>query len=215
MSATSTEGVGLGSVYRVMPKIVNGIVKNVNIAKNALDSYKGLIIVDPDGETEDTYQLNGNMVSSGSIESDSYIRGHAAGQLLNTQFYTFANGVLTNTSTDYTDFASVSYTPVSATSSLLIEYHAMYTINGGNGDSWRSRLTVDGNQITWRDQVFTASEDGGGGTRSGVLFPISMVYTNSSLVAKTIKAQAARISADDTLSLDTTSAYLKITEIAR
>jgi len=215
MSIQTTEGTGPGSVERVFPRIINGRVKNVNIARNALDSYKGLVIIDNDDEPGTTVQLDGTMESTGSIESDSYIRGYAAGQLLNTQFYTFNNGVLTNTSTNYTDFASISYTPVSATSKLLIEYHAMYTINGGNGDSWISRLTVDGNQITWRNQIFNASDDGGGGTRSSVLFPLSMVYTNSSIVAKTIKAQAARLTADDTLSVDTTSAYLRISEFAR
>jgi hypothetical protein len=215
MPIQTTEGTGPGSVDRVFPRILNGKVRDVNIARNALDTYKGLVIIDNDNEPGTTLQLDGTMESTGSIESDSFIRGYAAGQLLNTQFYTFNNGVLTNASTSFTDFASVSYTPVSATSKLLIEYHAMYTINGGNGDSWRSRLTVDGTQITWRDQVYNASDDGGGGTRSGVLFPLSMVYTNSSVAAKTIKAQAARVIADDTLSLDTTSAYLRVSEFAR
>lgn len=212
MATQTTEGTGPGSVDNIKPKIINGVVRDVNISRNALDQYRGLVIVDGTGEDDTTYQLTGNMMSTGSIESDSWIRGHAAGQLLNTKFYTFS-GVVTNSSTSYTDFASVSYTPVSNTSTLLIEYHTMYTINGGAGDSWRSRLTVDGSEITWRDQVFLNSA--GGGTRSCVLFPISMVYTNSNLTAKSIKAQAARISADDTLSVDTGSAYLKVTEIAR
>jgi len=110
------------------------------------------------------------------------------------------------------DFASVSYTPVSATSKLLIEYHAAYTISSGMVSSWRSKLVIDGDQITWRDQTPVTSE--GGGTRSGVLFPISMVYTNSNITARTIKAQAARLDAEGTLSVDTISAYLRVSEFA-
>jgi len=213
MATQTTEGTGPGSVERYLPKIINGLVRDVNIARNALDTYRGLVIVNKDNETDTTYQLTGNMGATGSIESDSWIRGHAAGQLLNTQFYTFDNGVVLCSSNSFTDVASVSYTPVSATSKLLIEYHAMYTVSGSLADSFRSRLTLDGNQLTWRDQSFINGS--GGGTRSGVLFPISMVYTNSNVVAKVIKAQAARVSADDSVSLDTTSAYLRISEFAR
>jgi len=225
MATQTTEGTGPGSAADIKPKIYNGVVKNVNIARDALSMYEGIVSVDGTTdndpvayingglEVENDVQLNSALYVDGKIESDSYVRGYAAGQLLNTSFHTFNNGVLTNNSGTYTDFASVSYTPVHASSTLLIEYHATFSVNGGNGDGFRSRITVDATEITWRSQSWTNSE--GGGTRSGVLFPISMTYTNSNTSAKTIKISANRASGDDTLSVDTTSAYLKISEYAR
>ena len=221
----TTQGTGPGSASSLKPIIINGVVKDYNISRNALDEYKGVLSVDGDGEGEPiatitgdlsvtgNIEADGDLNVTGNIEADGYVRGNAAGQLLNTVFYTFDDGVLTNASTSYTDFASVSYTPVHASSTLLIEYHAQYTVNGADGDDFRSRITVDGTEITWRNQAW--ADGPGGGTRSAVLFPISMVYTNSNTTAKNIKVSAARSSSDDTLSLNTTSAYLRISEFAR
>ena len=225
MSATTTEGTGPGSAADIKPKIYNGVVKDVNIARNALSMYEGILSVDGTSEVDPVAYVNGglevdndvqldsDLYVDGKIESDSYIRGYAAGQLLNTSLYTFNNGVLTNASGTYTDFATVSYAPVHADSILLIEYHATFAVNGANGDGFRSRITVDGSEITWRTQTW--SDSAGGGTRSGVLFPISMPYTNSTTTAKSIKVSANRASGDDTLSVDTTSSYLRISEYAR
>lgn len=207
MGATTTQGTGHGSVSKLKPVIINGVVKDYNISRNALDSYEGYLSIDGSNEGDPIGSITGDLSATG------YIRGNAAGQLLNTAFYTFNDGVLTNNSGTYTDFASVSYTPVSASSTLLIEYHATFAISGSLGDGFRSRLTVDGGEITWRSQSWT--NGAGGGTRSGVLFPISMVYTNNNVTAKAIKASANRASGDDTLSVDTTSAYLRISEYAR
>jgi hypothetical protein len=46
MAATTTEGTGPGSVDNIKPKIMNGVVKDYNIAKDALDNYRGLVVVD-------------------------------------------------------------------------------------------------------------------------------------------------------------------------
>jgi len=213
MAATTTEGTGAGSAGKYNPLIINGKVKDVNVSRNALDMYRGYLSVDGLDLMNPIATITGDLDVTGDIEATGYVRGHLAGQLLNTAFWTFDNGVIVCSNTSFTDVASVSYTPVSATSKLLIEYHAMYTVSGSLGDSFRSRLTLDGNQLTWRDQAFY--NGAGGGTRSGVLFPISMVYTNSNVALKTIRAQAARVSADDSVSLDTTSAYLRISEYAR
>lgn len=231
MTAQTTEGTGPGSAADIKPKIYNGVVKDVNIARNALDSYKGLIIVDKDNESETTYQLDGSMTATGSISTDSglhvgnnlsvdgyidcdsYVRGHALGSYLNTSFYTFNSGDVSNSSNTYTDFASVSYTPVSNSSFLMIEYHAPYTVSGGGGDNFRSIITIGATEVTYRTQVWANGV--GGGSRSSVLFPISMVSQNSVTSALTIKVSAARNGSDDTLTVDTNGAYLKVIEIAR
>jgi len=219
MATQTTEGTGPGSAADIKPKIYNGVVRDVNIARNALDMYEGLLSVDGTSENDPVAYINGGLevdnyiYSDGKIESDSYIRGYAAGQLLNTAFFTFSDGVLTNSAATYTDFASVSYTPVRANSTLLIEYHATFAVNGNGADGFRSRITVDASEITWRSQSWSNAL--GGGTRSAVLFPISMVYTNSNVTAKAVKVSAAQDTANDTLSVNTNSAYLRISEFAR
>jgi hypothetical protein len=219
MTAQTTEGTGPGSAADIKPKIYNGVVKDVNIARNALDMYEGVLSVDGTTESEPVAYINGGLevdnyiYVDGKIESSSYIRGYAAGQLLNTSLYTFSNGVLTVNSGTYVSFATASYTPVRANSKLVIEYYTTFSVSGSLGDAFRSRITVDGSEITWRDQTW--NNGAGGGTRSGVLFPISMVYTNSNTTAKAIVVSANRSGGDDTLSVDTTSSYLRISEYAR
>jgi hypothetical protein len=172
MSATSTEGTGQGSVYRVMPRIINGVVKNANLKRSS-------------------------------------------GEIVKVSLHTFDDGVLNNSSETYTDFASATYSPALRSSRILVEYHAQYTVNGSGSDNFHSTIKVNGDEITWRDQVWVASETGGGGTRSATLFPISMAYNNSDEDSLEIKVCAKRNGSDDTLSVDTSSAYLKITEVVR
>ena len=170
---TTTEGTGLGSVTRVLPPIINGVVRNVNLK---LDRTEG--------------------------------------EVVKMSFYTFDDGEVTNNSNTPTDFATVTYTPTLESSYILVEYHATYTVGGSLGDTFRSRITVNGDEITWRHQVWTNAE--GGGTRGAVLFPISMVYDNvDSPNSIEIKVSAYRDGADDTLTVNTNSAYLKITEVAK
>lgn len=98
MPATTTEGTGPGSVYNVKPPIINGVVKNENLAV-----------------------------------------AKTAGEVVKT--------VVSNT---YTDFASVTYAPVLESSYVLVEYHAQYSVSGSLGDDFKSQITVNGTEITWR-----------------------------------------------------------------
>ena len=250
MGATSQEGVGIGSVSKQKPLIINGVVKAENLGVDILHNWKYDINATGDMTTESNVSADGDIssgnnitadgdissandvsadgdissandisadgdISSGNnITADGYIRGGANGQHLNTSFYTFTDGELSNgNNNNYVDFASVSYTPVSGSSSLYIEYNATYAVGGGLADTFRSRITVNDVEITWRNQTWTNSA--GGGTRSAVLFPIAMVFSNSATTALTIKIQAKRDGADDTLTLNTNSAVLKVSEYAR
>lgn len=173
MPATTTEGTGNGSVYNVKPPIINGVVKNSNLA----------------------------------VEKSS-------GETAKTAVYTFNDGVVSINGNSYVDVANVTYEPVLESSYVLIEYHAQYAVSGANGDDFKSHITVNGTEITWRDQVW--NNGAGGGTRSGVIIPISMVYDNSSESRSlVIKVSAKRNGSDDTLSVDTNSAYMKVTEISK
>ena len=187
--------VGPGSVTNVKPPIINGVVRRANLDLDILEQYEGDVNVE------------------GNIAATGYVRGSAAGQTLNTQFYTFDDGEVTNSGDTYTNFANVDYIPVSDSSYLLIEYHATYSVNGAGDDDFRSRITVDGGEITWRDQSWTDSA--GGGTRSAVIFPISIVYNNDTTDSLNIKVSAHQEAGDDTLTVNTNSAYLRVTEVAR
>jgi hypothetical protein len=107
---------------------------------------------------------------------------------------------------------TVSYTPVSTSSKLYIEFNTTYAISGSNGDDFRSNITVNTTEITWRDQIWANSA--GGGTRSGTIFPIAGVYTNADTNAKIVKIKARQNSSNDTLTVDLSSCVLKISEFA-
>lgn len=192
MAATTTQGTGPGAVDNILSPIYNGVVRNDNIQINALD---------------------GNLDVTGSVTAGGVIQSSAAGQLINTHFNTFTTGTVTCAVNSYINFASVTYTPVSSQSTLFIEYQAPYTIDGNGTDAFRSKITVNGTEITYRDQTYGTVA--GTGTRSSTLFPIAMPYTNTSVTAKTIVVAAEQNGSNDTLSVNTNSACLKITEISR
>jgi hypothetical protein len=118
-----------------------------------------------------------------------------------------------STSSD-TDVASYSYTPVSSNSYLVIDFITRYTVVGAAADDFVSRIAVDGAEQSYNNQVWI--NGAGGGTRSGVLFPLMARYTNSNTSAKTISVTVRRGATDDnaTVYKDTTT-VMKITEIGR
>jgi hypothetical protein len=226
MGATTTEGKGNGSVTAVKPPIYNGVVKADNISQDALISYHidmeatGNITADGDlNAGGDLYvdggiSVDGGINANGSISSNGTIRGYAAGQLLNTLIVTSSAGTVGASSTVATSLASVSYTPVYANSKLWVEYHVTYAVDGSGSDDFRSQITVNGGEITWRDQQWTTSTYGGGGTRSATVFPIAGSYTNANTTAKAIVVGVERNGSDDTLIANRSSSVLRIQEYA-
>jgi len=227
MGATTTEGKGNGSVTAVKPPIYNGVVKSDNISQDALISYhidmEATGNITADGYIEavgDVYvggdiDVDGAVIVDGNITSNGTIRGYAAGQLLNTSIITSTAGTISSSSTVATSLASVSYTPVHTNSTLWIEYHVPYVVDGSGADDFRSQITVNNGEITWRDQVWTTSTTGGAGTRSATVFPIAGAYTNANLTAKTIVVGVERSGSDDTILLNRTGSVLRIQEYAR
>ncbi len=117
----------------------------------------------------------------------------------------------------YTEIGSASFTPKSSSSYLIIDFNVHYYIDSLTiaADDFYSQLTVDGTEIIFSRQIF---EDGeGGGTRSGVLFPLIGRYTNSSTSPKTISIKVKRGNTDDTLVViaNSVSGILRVTEVAR
>jgi len=108
---------------------------------------------------------------------------------------------------------TISYTPVSNSSKLYIEFHTTYAISGSGVDDFRSSIVVGSTEITWRDQIWTNAT--GGGTRSGTIFPIVGVYDNEVTTALIIKIKARQNTANDTLVVDLGSCVLRVSEFAQ
>lgn len=218
MAATTTEGTGKGSVYNQKHLIFNGVVQAENLGVDILHNWKYDINATGDMTTTSNVSADGDITSGndisadGNITADGFIRGSALGQHLNTSFWTFS-GTVTNSGATYTDVVNVSYTPVSASSNLFIEFNAPFTVSGSASDAWRSRITVNGSEITYRTQVWVNVL--GQDVRSSVLLPIAMKYYNTGSAALSIKVQVSRTSGDDTLTVDLVGgSVLKISEFA-
>ena len=118
--------------------------------------------------------------------------------------------------TSYVTIATITYTPKSSSSYLWIEFDAHYDFNNGStADDFFARITVGGSTIVEKNQIFVNAS--GGGTRSGVLFPISGRYTNTSTSGIAITVQARQGTADDSIRIygSSTSGYMRIQEIGR
>ncbi len=142
------------------------------------------------------------------------------GEVINTRVYNNSDlgmsATTTINSTTYTNVATITYTPKSSTSHLWIEFDANYDYsNGTTTDDFFSRITVGGSAIVEKNQIMVGQV--GGGTRSGVIFPISGRYTNSSTSGIAITVQARWGSADDAIRVygSSTSGYMRIQEIGR
>jgi hypothetical protein len=127
-----------------------------------------------------------------------------------------SNTVVDGTGTEFT-IVSYSYTPVSSSSVVLIEFDANYTVPGNFGgtvDEVTSRLKVDGTTVQSKAQRWAKLSTEGVESRTPVLFPIKGKYVNTGTTSLTISVTALRTSGDDGVTVlpDMT---LQITEIAQ
>ena len=147
--------------------------------------------------------------------------GWAVGETVKTQTYIYNDLSMTTptatvNSTTYVTIATATYTPSSSSSYLWIEFSCTYDYNNGtNADEFYSNIEVGGVEIINARQVFVGA--GGGGTRSGVIFPLAGRYTNSSTTAKTITVRAKRSAGDDNITIyaNSGSGLMRIQEIGR
>ena len=142
------------------------------------------------------------------------------GEVINTKMYSYSDlgmsATTTISGTTYASIATTSYTPISSSSYLWIEFNANFDFSDGTTtDDFWSNITVGGTEIAAINQRFVGQV--GGGTRSGVLFPIQARYTNSTTSGIAITISAKRGTADDSLRVygSSTSGYMRIQEIGR
>jgi hypothetical protein len=140
------------------------------------------------------------------------------GQVINVSWVQLSGTDKAMTNASWDDIISTTYTPISVSSTIIIECNLVYTISGSAGDELNSRIYINNStEIGSSKQLFNNAS--GGGTRGGILFPLSGSYTNSSTNTITIALQFNKVSSDDivTFHLSTwpNSNNIKITEISR
>ena len=107
--------------------------------------------------------------------------------------------------------AYYNYTHVSNYSKIIVEYCAQYSIGGSNEDYFYSQITRGSQRFHNAPGDFLNTEGGGGGTRSGTIFPLMGKVNNYNQL---IKINALE-SSDDYISINgDDGTWLKITEIS-
>ncbi len=103
---------------------------------------------------------------SGNVKASGSIIGAAAGSTIKTTILSsseLVNGSSTLiNSTTATTIATYSYTPISNSSYIIIEYNTSYRISGYGQDTFASQIDVEGTLISKGFQDFTGSYYGGG-----------------------------------------------------
>ena len=204
-----------GSGYTDFIKVTNTAAGATNINKTIrLNNTGGLEIINSAYNSALlTLTDSGNLSVAGTINANAWSPGQVIKDTMLSNTDITVNATTIATSTSDTDFITYSYTPVSSTSYLIIHYHlGNYDATSGTGnDAWISRIKVDGGEITYSVQSTV------NGFRTGVLFPLTGRYTNTSTAAKSIVVACRRTGADDSVIItnSTTSMWLRITEVAR
>ena len=148
------------------------------------------------------------------VDVQPVVVGQPAGATLKVQVF-HAGEIFASASTDFTIAALiVDYTPVSASSFLIVEADAHYWFSGWGVDAWQSRIFVDGSLVSTKTQRFAAAEPGGG-TRGSVALPIMGRYQNASTAVKNIQVVLDRSWGNDTGNISSTDRWIKVTEIQR
>jgi len=176
----------------------------------------GNLIVHEDLVVYKNGQVNGNLVVNGTISQNTFLPGQVIGVTmlgnsdLGQSSKTIAAGATNN-------IFSFTFTPKYSTSYLIIEYQSVYSLGSGGNDFAYAYLNVNdgaGHRISQTFQNWTNSM--GGGTRSGVLFPLIGRYTNTNTSSKIITVDLYNATDADPLTVNSDiSTWLKITEIGR
>jgi hypothetical protein len=202
-------------ITRMINDIISNKITTSSANINDLKSSKGTIdtlttnniTLTDNGSISNLYapSANINTLNTGNIISTGYIRSSYPGQFLNIKYISLQNTEDTtlnnNDIKNWKDVVSINYTPVSDSSTILIDCNLSYIINGSGNDSYSSQLLINNNNtespISSSTQIFKTNA--GSDTRSNVLFPLSGSYNNSSKEPITIKAQVKSNEGNDNI----------------
>jgi hypothetical protein len=70
-----------------------------------------------------------------------------------------------------------------------MSFDCYYEITGNGTDNIKSRITLDGVVVSYKEQRFGFSAGAGSGTRSNVIFPLFAASPNTTTSSRTIRIQ--------------------------
>jgi len=121
--------------------------------------------------------------------------------------------------TTYVTFATCSYTPVSSSSQIIVDFFTKYSVNGNSTDvtdAFISKIDISGTTVATAYQQWLGGAVNGSGTRSGTIFPLMGAYTNYDTRSKLITISIRRYLGNDSVTInDDEGLWLRITEIAQ
>ncbi len=180
-----------------MPLLLNPNGGNVGVGNTSPDEKLTV---------QGNVQVNGSVIAAG------------AGQILNMVFLDESDlnfgSSITVSGTSETTLVSYTYTPVSSSSKIYVEYDGRAFLSGSASDIVETFLTIGGTRVQANAMRFDGGSSGGGGGRGNPPFPLMGYYQNSGTNALTIRVSAYRTSTDDNL-IVYPDATLIIKEIAR
>lgn len=142
----------------------------------------------------------------GNIEVTGRVIQSAAGQILNAVFLNEGDlgksSTTSITSTTETTLVSYTYTPVSSSSKIYVEFDGYVNIPGSGTDEFETYLNIGGSRVQTNYVKYDGGSSGGGGGRGNPPFPINGYYTNSGTSNITISISGKRTNSDDNLELN-------------
>lgn len=190
----SNGNIGVGNIFPESALDVNGKVRirEMNLA-NGSDL---LLYIDAStGELKKSaYSNSGTVLSTKLLNPDS------------RRTDPITNGIL----------CTLKYKPISTNSKIIVEFNTPYFVAGYDGDEFQSELKINGTTYAYGYQRWDHHDTGGGGTRSGTLFPLQTQYINDSDSIITIDIYITRLDGDDFIQMrNPGSDWFKITEITK
>lgn len=181
------------------------ILNTLEIIKN---NFKNIFskITNEDVTINKNLIVNNNISNTGSIKSTGTIRSSAPGQLLNTVLKKnlIKHGQVFKERKNWVNMVTINYEPVSDKSNIYINYNGgHYNVSGYGSESIRSRIMVLDDIIAngYQRWVEGPGSWGGGGNRSGSLFPLSGYYVNNNKKIKSIQIQLYTKHTDDDIKM--------------
>ena len=193
------------------------VYRNLVVSGNG--GIKGDFTVDGDERVDGDVKVGGNVNVDGYVLAQTFLPGQVINVSMfnNTQLGQTVNKTVNSTVTS--NIFTLSFTPKYSNSYLIIEYQTSYSLAGNGDDSAFAYLNVDDGtyqRISQTYQKWVATTAGGGGTRSGVLFPLIGRFTNTNTSAKSITVDLYNATIGDPITVASDiSTWLKITEIGR
>ena len=190
------------------------VVGNADVSGNL--NVLGNSNVSGNSEVTGNLQVAGNVLSYGTIQALQFLPGQVVNIAMLSSADLSQSQITIGSGQTLTVF-SFSYTPKILNSYLLFEYQTIYIVGGSSNDeivAYMNVVDTGDNRIASTYQRWTSA--GGGGTRSGTMFPIVGRYTNATVGAKTVRVDVFNnTDTDNVIVQSNNSTWLKITEIGR